>query len=150
MPPIDERPEKLLAQFGFVRMSAEAIVEKRISAAFFPHGLGHLLGLQVHDVGGHQAGRDGGTIPVPDGHPFLRLTRKLEPRQVLTIEPGLYFIASLLDELRRGPYGKHVDWDKVERFSRYGGIRIEDNVAVTETAPENMTRDAFATLAQQA
>ncbi|HET7674129.1 MAG TPA: Xaa-Pro dipeptidase [Gammaproteobacteria bacterium] len=137
----------LLADFGFVGLDAEAIVATGISGTFLPHGLGHLLGLQVHDVGGTQAARDGGTIERPAGHPFLRLTRKLEPRQVLTIEPGLYFIAPLLAQLKQSEHARHVDWEKVDRFRRYGGIRIEDNVVVTDGAPENLTRDAFGAVA---
>ncbi len=137
---------ELLAEFGLVKVSAEAAFESGITRSFLPHGLGHLLGLQVHDVGGTQAGPEGGMIARPEGHPFLRLTRTLEADQVLTIEPGLYFIAPLLAELQAGPAGKDVDWERVESFRRFGGIRIEDNVRVTEGEPENLTRDAFAAL----
>ena len=72
--------------------SAESLLVNGVTAAFFPHGLGHLLGTQVHDVGGHMAGPTGNTIDPPSGHPFLRLTRVLEEDMVVTIEPGLYFI----------------------------------------------------------
>jgi Xaa-Pro dipeptidase len=63
---------------------------------------------------------------------------------VVTIEPGLYFIDMLLDELKDRGLGPSVDWDRVERFKPYGGIRIEDDVVCTDDAPENLTRDAFA------
>jgi Xaa-Pro dipeptidase len=63
---------------------------------------------------------------------------------VVTIEPGLYFIPTLLAKLKAGPHAKAVDWDQVEAMTPYGGIRIEDEVACTEGAPENLTRDAFA------
>jgi Xaa-Pro dipeptidase len=63
---------------------------------------------------------------------------------VVTIEPGLYFIDMLLEELKAKPEAKHVDWGKVDAFRRYGGIRIEDDVACTDAEPENLTRDAFA------
>lgn len=142
-----QRIAGLLADFDFVRLDPETIVANGISAAFTPHGLGHFLGLQVHDAGGFQLDRRGATVPRPDGHPFLRLTRTLEPRQVLTIEPGLYFIAPLLDELRQGEHSRHINWKKVDVFRRYGGIRIEDDVAVTAGEPENLTRAAFAAAA---
>lgn len=135
---------RILEQFNLVKLPAEAIVEARISAAFFPHGLGHLLGLQTHDVGGFQAGPAGGMIPRPDGHPFLRATRVLDENFVVTIEPGLYFIDALLAELKAGPNGKFVDWARVDALRKFGGIRIEDNVVAKATGPENMTRDAFA------
>ena len=136
----------ILREQGFIRMSAESAVESGVSAVFFPHGLGHPLGLQVHDVAGFQASERGGTIPRPPGHPYLRMTRVLEPGMVVTIEPGLYFIDMLLEELRAKPQAADVDWAKVERFRPYGGIRIEDDVVCTEDAPENLTRDAFAAL----
>lgn len=136
---------ELLARFGFVRdLDADGIVERRISSTFLPHGVGHFLGLQVHDVGGFMADRSGKTIPKPEGHPYLRLTRVVEAGHVFTIEPGLYFIDSLLAELRASGNAKHIDWDKVDAFRKFGGIRIEDNILITETGRANLTRDAFA------
>jgi Xaa-Pro dipeptidase len=134
----------VLHDHGFLRMSAESAVESGVSATFFPHGLGHLIGLQVHDVAGFQRDERGGTLDKPAGHPYLRLTRTLQPRMVTTIEPGLYFIDLLLAGLRERPQARDVDWERVDRFRRYGGIRIEDDVACTEGDPENLTRDAFA------
>jgi Xaa-Pro dipeptidase len=134
----------LLKEHGFIRMDAESAVESGVTRAFFPHGLGHSIGLQVHDVGGFAKNDRGDTVPRPDGHPFLRMTRTLEPDMVVTIEPGLYFIEMLLAELRDTPVSKDIAWDKVETFKRYGGIRIEDDVVCTADAPENLTRDAFA------
>jgi Xaa-Pro dipeptidase len=109
--------------------------------------LGHLLGLQVHDVGGFKSRADGEPIPRPVGHPALRLTRALETGMVVTVEPGLYFIDSLLDRLRAGTQARHVNWALVDALRPYGGIRIEDNVAVGEASGENLTRTAFAGLA---
>jgi len=137
----------VLREHGFIRMSAESAVESGVSSAFFPHGLGHPIGLQVHDVAGFQASDSGGTIPRPPGHPYLRMTRALEPGMVVTIEPGLYFIDLLLAELRNKPAAKDVDWARVDAFRKYGGVRIEDDVVCTEDAPENLTRDAFAAAA---
>jgi Xaa-Pro dipeptidase len=134
----------ILAQFGFVKLDAEAIFDKGISRAFFPHGVGHYLGLQVHDVAGFMADPNGKTIAKPEGHPYLRLTRKVEPRMVFTIEPGLYFIEPLLADLQKSDNAKYIDWPKVDAFRKYGGVRIEDNVVVTAGGHENLTRKAFA------
>ena len=136
----------VLREHGFIRMSAESAVETGVTRAFFPHGLGHSIGLQVHDVAGFAKNARGDTVPRPDGHPFLRMTRTLEPGMVVTIEPGLFGIDMLLDELRDKPVSKEIAWGKVEAFRQYGGIRIEDDVACTGDKPENLTRDAFATL----
>ena len=134
----------ILKEQGFIRMSAEGAVEAGVSGTFFPHGLGHPIGLQVHDVAGFQASDAGGTIPRPAGHPYLRMTRSLEPGMVVTIEPGLYFIDMLLAELKAKPAAKDIDWARVDAFRKYGGIRIEDDVVCTTGDPENLTRDAFA------
>ncbi len=135
----------ILQEAGIVRLPAAAQVEQGISSVFFPHGLGHFLGLQVHDAAGLVA-PDGTPRPRPAGHPYLRLTRDLEAGNVLTVEPGLYFIPQLLAGLRadRDKAG-HVDWALVERLIPCGGIRIEDNVVIQPAGPpHNLTRDAFA------
>ncbi len=137
----------VLKEHGIIRSSAESAVESGLSAAFFPHGLGHGIGAQVHEVGGFQAGPDGGRIERPAGHPYLRLTRPLEPGMVVTIEPGLYFIDLLLAQWKERPAGREIDWTRVEALRKYGGIRIEDDVVCTADEPENLTRDAFAALA---
>lgn len=136
----------VLREHGVIRMSAESAVQSGVTSAFFPHGLGHPIGLQVHDVAGFQANESGGFIPRPEGHPYLRMTRVLEPGMVVTIEPGLYFIDMLLEEWRGKPVASDIDWNKVDAFRPYGGIRIEDDVVCTDGEPENLTRDAFAAL----
>ena len=136
----------LLVESGLLRCPAEQALQEGLVTRFFPHGIGHLLGLQVHDVGGTQAGPDGGEIPRPAGHPALRLTRTLETGFVVTMEPGIYFIDALLAPLRQGPHASHVDWERVAALRPFGGIRIEDDLAVTESGCENLTRDAFARL----
>jgi Xaa-Pro dipeptidase len=157
-PGVDYRDIHLLAH----RLIAEALlragiitgcdpehaVASGLSGVFFPHGVGHLLGLQVHDVAGLAADEDGDAqIPRPAGHPYLRLTRRLEPGFVVTIEPGLYFIDLLLDAARKDDgLGRHVHWDTVRRLRPYGGIRVEDDVVCTPGEPENLTRDAFAAI----
>lgn len=136
----------ILADAKLVSMEPEAMVESGVSFAFFPHGLGHHLGLQVHDVAGKQAGPEGGELDQPEGHPFLRNLRPVEAGNVFTIEPGIYFIDQLLDELRETPKGSDVNWSAVESLMPFGGIRIEDNVAVTDDGVDNLTRVAFASL----
>jgi Xaa-Pro dipeptidase len=124
----------------------DTLLETGVTSAFFPHGLGHLLGIQVHDVGGFTENESGTTIDPPSGHPFLRLTRVLEEDMVLTIEPGLYAIDMLLANLRGTPAENHVNWATVDWLRPFGGIRIEDNVRVLVNDRENLTRDAFAQL----
>ena len=136
----------ILRDFDIINTSAEDAVSSGLSAVFYPHGLGHYLGLQTHDVAGLIADADGTPIPRPEGHPFLRLTRTLEAGNVLTIEPGLYFIEPLLRKWRKNGDVGAINWDKVESLAPYGGIRIEDNVVVTDGVPLNLTRDAFAAL----
>ena len=124
----------------------DTLLETGVTSAFFPHGLGHLLGIQVHDVGGFMEGESGTSIDPPSGHPFLRLTRLLEENMVLTIEPGLYAIDMLLENLRGTPAESHVNWTTVDWLRPFGGIRIEDNVRVLVNDRENLTRDAFSQL----
>ncbi len=134
----------VLRDFGLIKVSPETALATGISAAFFPHGLGHGIGLQVHDVAGFAASETGGVIAKPEGHPFLRLTRVLEPGMVVTIEPGVYIVDMLLEDLKAAGHGDSIDWDRIEAFRPYGGIRIEDDVVCTDGAPENLTRDAWA------
>ena len=100
----------------------------------------------MHDIGGHQSTPEGGRTPPPLEHPYLRLTRTLEPGMVVTIEPGLYFIPMLLDALHATSAGSDVDWTRVEALLPCGGIRIEDDVLCTTGDPHNLTREAFAAL----
>jgi len=135
----------VLTASGIIRVSSETAVETGLSAVFYPHGLGHFLGLQTHDVAG-LIDNEARPIPRPEGHPALRLTRVLEPGNVLTIEPGLYFIDSLLQRWREEQDASMIDWDRVAALAPCGGIRIEDNVVVTEDGCDNLTRRAFAEL----
>ncbi len=134
----------ILSDFDLVSVSPEEAVASGVTSTFYPHGLGHLLGLQVHDVGGHQAGPEGGIAPPPKEHPFLRMTQTLDAGHVVTIEPGIYFIPSLLDKLRSGANAAAVNWDEVNEMLPCGGVRIEDNVVATPEGPRNLTREAFA------
>ena len=134
----------ILGNFGLIKLSPEAALASGVSSAFFPHGIGHGIGLQVHDVAGFAASDAGGSIPKPDGHPYLRLTRVLEPGMVVTIEPGIYFIDMLLEKLKHDGHADSVDWARVDAFRPYGGIRIEDDVVCTDDVPLNLTREGFA------
>lgn len=138
------RIASLLRESDVITLAADDAVASGLSGVFFPHGVGHLLGLQVHDVAGFTVTPDGKQKARPAGHPYLRLTRTLEPGFVVTIEPGLYFIDALLSDARQSSHAAHINWKQVERFKPYGGIRIEDNVACTAADPENLTRSAFA------
>jgi len=128
----------LLSSAGLVNdLSDEDMVAEGVTRAFFPHGIGHFLGVQVHDVAGKP-------VPPPADAPFLRLLRTLEPGMVVTIEPGLYFIPSLLEPLLSGPFGRHINRPLLDELQGCGGIRIEDNVVVTDSGSRNLTREAEA------
>ena len=134
----------ILKDFGVITVSPEAALASGVSAAFFPHGIGHLIGAQVHDVAGFAASDRGGRIERPAGHPYLRMTRVLEPGMVVTIEPGVYFIDMLLDEVKQAGNAASVNWERVDFFRPYGGIRIEDEVLCTDGEADNLTRPVFA------
>jgi Xaa-Pro dipeptidase len=130
-----------LVELGIATSSADACVESGVTRKLFPHGLGHSIGIQVHDVGCRKK------QPRAD-NPFLRNTRVIEPGQVFTIEPGIYFIDTLLAELKQS--SADVDWNKIEALRPYGGIRVEDNVNVlpkgSSANVRNLTREAFTAL----
>lgn len=130
----------LLEQEIITGMSVEAMVQTGVTGPFMPHGIGHLLGLQVHDVAGFMQNDSGLHLSAPQQYPHLRCTRVLEPRMVLTIEPGIYFIESLLAPWRNGYYSQHFNWKKIEALKPFGGVRIEDNVIVYDDHIEDMTR----------
>lgn len=134
---------KLLRDADITNCSADEAVATGVTNVFLPHGIGHLLGLEVHDAGGFIDTPEGGDIPRPEGHPFLRLTRVLQKGFVVTVEPGIYFIDQLLDAARADARGRKINWPRVASLRKFGGIRIEDDVAITETGCENLTRDAF-------
>jgi Xaa-Pro dipeptidase len=134
----------LLVAAGLVRCSADAALATGLTRVFFPHGVGHLLGLQVHDVGGFLASPRGGTLDRPQDDPYLRLTRTLEENFVVTIEPGIYFIELLLSAAWREGRGADIDWPTVDALRPWGGVRIEDNVVARRDTPENLTRSALA------
>ncbi|MFK8011191.1 MAG: Xaa-Pro dipeptidase [Marinicellaceae bacterium] len=132
---------EILNDFDIINCNAETAHESGLSNVFFPHGLGHYLGLQVHDIGGHQKNPKGDINSPPKIHPFLRLTRTLEKNNVLTIEPGVYFIDMLLEQAKTNKLGKYINWTRINDFKPFGGIRIEDNIVVKNKNSINLTRD---------
>lgn len=132
----------ILRDTRLVDMEPEAMVDSGVTWTFLPHGLGHFIGLQVHDVGGHMASPKGDLRPPPSRFPHLRLTRTLEAGHALTIEPGLYFIPELLKNLKLTREGKYINWAAIDAILPYGGIRVEDNILIAADGPENMTRNA--------
>ncbi len=135
---------EVLREADLILCSPAEAVQKNVTSVFLPHGIGHLLGLEVHDVGGFMASPEGGDIARPDGHPYLRLTRQLESGFVVTMEPGIYFIDQLLAKARGDERASLINWSRVGELSRFGGIRIEDDLAVRAGGCENLTREAFA------
>ncbi|WP_340105207.1 aminopeptidase P family protein [Rhodohalobacter sp. 8-1] len=126
-----------LKRMGLVKGSIEELLENDIFALFFPHGLGHFIGLDTHDVGGYPKGVD--RIDRP-GIRFLRARRELQAGMVVTVEPGLYFIPALLKKaIDDDEKSKFLNADKLESYFEFGGVRIEDNIIVTEDGFENMT-----------
>ena len=126
-----------LVEMGVMRGAAESLVEQEAHTLFFPHGLGHLVGLGVRDASG--------TLPdrPKDPRPCLRTLRTdlpLAPGYVITVEPGIYFIPALLnDPVRRERYRDCVNWTVAEQHLGIGGVRIEDNLVITTGEPENLT-----------
>jgi Xaa-Pro dipeptidase len=131
---------KILQEADILQTDSDDLLEQGIPQLFMPHGVGHLLGIQVHDVGGHQKDISGASTPPPEHSPSLRNTRILDEDMVFTIEPGLYFIPLLLEKERDSDKGKCINWSLVEDLYPCGGIRIEDNVRVREEGAENLTR----------
>lgn len=126
-----------LKDLGFMKGNTEKAVMAGAHALFFPHGLGHMLGLDVHDMEG--LGEDfvgyDKTIKRSEqfGTAYLRLGKKLQPGYVLTIEPGIYFIPALIDQWKKGKmFKEYINYDKIEEYRDFGGIRIEDNILVTD------------------
>lgn len=115
--------------------SVDQLFKAKASARFFPHGLGHLLGMDTHDVGGNPNFEDADPLLCN-----LRLRRKLEVGMVVTDEPGCYFSPFLLDEVLKGDLAQYVNRDVLDKYWYVGGVRIEDDLLITETGYENLTK----------
>ncbi|MEM6714438.1 MAG: aminopeptidase P family protein [Cyanobacteria bacterium P01_D01_bin.6] len=132
-----------LVDLGILRGAPESLVEQDAHALFFPHGIGHLLGLDVHDMedlgdlAGYAPGR---TRSDRFGLGFLRLDRPLQAGMVVTIEPGFYQVPAILqDPQNRDRYAAVVNWERLAQFQDVRGIRIEDDVLITSTGCEVLT-----------
>lgn len=134
---------EILVDAKLLECSVDEAITSELTVPFCPHGLGHLLGIQVHDVGGQQLDIEGHMAPPPAPYASLRLTRPLSENMVITVEPGLYFIPMLLNEKRAAK--APINWAVVDLLTPFGGIRIEDNIRLLPEAAgiENLTRDAF-------
>ena len=126
----------VMREVGVGKGSAAELVDRGITRAFLPHGLGHSLGVVTHDVGMKPR-------PPRAENPFLRNTSVIEPGQVFTIEPGFYVIDGLLGPLKEDERARLVDWKLVDELRPFGGIRIEDNIVVEAGGTRNLTREAY-------
>lgn len=127
-----------LKELGLMKGDVKEAVKNGAHAMFFPHGLGHMLGLDVHDMedlGQIYVGYDDETRPVDQfGTAYLRLGKKLQPGYVITNEPGIYFIPALIDKWKNEKINADfINFDKVNEYRNFGGIRLEDDILVTET-----------------
>ncbi|KAI8824126.1 peptidase M24, structural domain-containing protein [Fimicolochytrium jonesii] len=127
-----------LLKAGLIKGDLDTLIANHIPALFFPHGLGHSIGLDVHDVGGYPKGVPRLTDP---GLKYLRMRRTLKPGMAVTVEPGIYFVDAILDKaLADSNVTQYLDVEVVKRFRKtVGGVRIEDDVVVTETGVDNLT-----------
>jgi len=137
---------QILIEFKVLKCSADQAVEQGIIGTFYPHGLGHHLGCNVHDKGSRLASPQGDLVPASEKYPKLRAGAPMAANQIYTVEPGLYFIPALLDKLRASDQASAVNWTEVERWIPFGGVRIEDNIILHQDGHiENATREAFST-----
>lgn len=123
-----------LMELGLLRGEVDQLVSSGAVALFYPHGLGHLIGLTVHDAGGYPSGRERSSHPQSR---YLRTDRPLEAGMITSVEPGVYFIDALLgDPALREQFSEEVVWQEVDSLRGFGGIRIEDDIHVTNDEPE--------------
>ncbi|PSF35414.1 Xaa-Pro aminopeptidase [Aphanothece hegewaldii CCALA 016] len=132
-----------LVSLGILQGDPDSLVEMDAHALFFPHGIGHLLGLDVHDMEdlGDLAGYENGRIRSNRfGLGYLRLDRPLRSQMLVTIEPGFYQVSAILGNPDiRTKYRSVVNWDKLSQFEDVRGIRIEDDVLITDNGIEVLT-----------
>ena len=126
-----------LKAMGLVKGNLDEMIDNNVAALFFPHGLGHFMGLDTHDPGGYAKGVD--RIDRP-GIKYLRARRTLEAGMVVTIEPGCYFVPALLKPaLEDAAYRPYLNAELLGQMMNFGGVRIEDDIAITETGNEDLT-----------
>ena len=138
-----------LRDLGLMKGAVEDAVQAGAHALFFPHGLGHMLGLAVHDMESLGEDHVGYDRETPRSHQFglsaLRLGRRLEVDFVVTVEPGIYFIPALIDQWRQDSrWADFIDFEKLAAYRRFGGIRIEDDVLDIEVTHAEHAKTGFA------
>jgi Xaa-Pro aminopeptidase len=126
-----------LRSIGLMHGNSDDAVQEGAHAMFFPHGLGHMIGLDVHDMenlGEQHVGYGSLERSQQFGTKYLRLARALEPGFVFTVEPGIYFIPELFDQWNsQGKFREFIHYDKLDAYRNFGGVRIEDNILITES-----------------
>jgi Xaa-Pro aminopeptidase len=125
-----------LVDLGLMRGDPAEIVARGAHALFMPHGLGHMLGLDVHDMENLGEDRVGYTAQAPRSDQFglsaLRLGRELQAGFVVTVEPGVYFIPALIEQWRgEGRFSEYIRYDRLDAYSNFGGVRVEDDFLIT-------------------
>ena len=133
---------ELLKSLNIVTCDSDALLDNQLTQVFMPHGVGHLLGIQVHDVAGFQQDVHGTMVKAPSHSPNLRNTRMIDKNMVFTIEPGCYFIPMLLEPHRSSKFKAFFNWPLIDQLVGNGGIRIEDNILATESGSINLTRSS--------
>lgn len=128
---------QILVDFKLMNISYDEIYNEGYTKIFSPTGVGHYLGLQVHDIGNFLLDENGTTLGKSKKHPFLRLRRDIQAGNVFTIEPGFYIIQQLL---RKHEGDKKFNWNNINKLKSYGGVRVEDNIYIKENGTENLTR----------
>ncbi|RYZ24312.1 MAG: aminopeptidase P family protein [Chitinophagaceae bacterium] len=126
-----------LLQLGVLKGSLDTLLEKEVSQVFFPHGVGHLVGLRVRDTGQPE-----NINPKLYAGARLRIDLELEEAFLITVEPGCYFIPALLDDKAiRARFAGDINWAEAEKWKPVGGVRIEDNILIGKQGNDNLTID---------
>ncbi|KAK3357781.1 putative Xaa-Pro aminopeptidase [Lasiosphaeria hispida] len=124
-----------LLELGILKGDKDEILANRTSVAFFPHGLGHYLGMDTHDTGGNPNYADKDTM-----FRYLRVRGTLPAGSVITVEPGIYFCNFIIEPFLKDPkHSQYIDADVLEKYWDVGGVRIEDNIVITRTGSANLT-----------
>ncbi|KAH6668732.1 putative Xaa-Pro aminopeptidase pepP [Halenospora varia] len=124
-----------LLKLGILQGDKEDILKTRTSVAFFPHGLGHYLGMDTHDTGGHPNYEDKDSM-----FRYLRVRGQVPAGSVITVEPGIYFCRFIIEPYLRDPvHAQYINFEVLNKYWEVGGVRIEDNILVTESGYENLT-----------
>ena len=126
-----------LTDLGLMKGNIEDAVQAGAHALFFPHGLGHMMGLDVHDMEGLGENYVGYNDQIRRsdqfGTAYLRMAKELKPGMVMTVEPGLYFIPALIELWRsEKKFAEFINYEKLDDYLDFGGVRIEDDILITD------------------